>query len=352
MIVFIGVLILVGIPLYYIIRNTQLNKTSQLYPFMAIVLTIFYLVFNYALTDFAPFAPGGDDIGYYYSSLVEFNSLSDWFNPAYFLDTYAQAGYSMILAWINQFFGESIYIRKVFNFSFFLLISLYWYKIAFTVYGKKLAPLVAVFILFSTPLLYYSFIILKDMTIVLIQSIIIYNIILLNGEKRKKSFIYIILLFMLLIMISLRLPLAVFNVVLILISTYFIHKRNSFSKFSNIVVSASLFASIIFIGFSAETLKQVGVSGDHRNLDTYLSENQADRLQEQRGAQSKVKYSLLFFIKEVSGFRYNTWEELQYESTIYGSLRGIAAIPWILFFVPLFFFGIYYLLKSSKSEPG
>ncbi len=341
------IIFLTILPVFLIYKEVKINDTSLIYPFVAMLLTISYLLIIYVLNDYAPFASGGDDIGYYRISLKELKSLSDWFNISKFTKSYVQTGYPILLTWLNQFIGDTLYIRKLLNFSFFLFISLYWYKIAFIIKGKKFATLVALFVLFSTPLFYYTLILLKDMSITIIQSYILFNILLINSKKRV-LFIYFKLFIAVVLIASFRLPLAIFNVGLIIGASYFSKFENNFKKTGKLFLAVIIFILILIIGFSSSLLNKIGVRGENRNLKNYIEGRNISNHEIKRV--SKIKYISLFILKETSGFKKDTWIDLKNPRYIYRSLRGLFAVPWILFFVPMFFLGLYYIWIDKNIQ--
>src|SRR5215510_7887176 len=79
--------------------------------FAGIAFLFILLLFN----DEFPYAAGGDDENYFDASKQSFTSLGDWFDMTRYEYTHEQAGYPLLLSWVHQFSGDSLYHRKALN---------------------------------------------------------------------------------------------------------------------------------------------------------------------------------------------------------------------------------------------
>jgi hypothetical protein len=116
---------------------------------------IFFLSLLSLVDEAIPFLGGGiDDEGYFTVSKRSFNRASDWFDLGQFKRTHEQAGYPMLLSWVHQFVGDSLYHRKAVN-VFFLMLALVWFEIGKQMGADVLGFVFASGILLTTPLWYY-----------------------------------------------------------------------------------------------------------------------------------------------------------------------------------------------------
>ena len=138
---------------------------------------IFILSVLWLVDEAFPFTVTGDDKVYFTVSKRSFNNMSDWFDLRQFNKTHEQAGYPLLLSWVHQFAGDSLYHRKAVNVFFFLMLALVWFGIGRHIGDRRLGFVFASGILLTTPLWYYWIFLLKDMTITFLQSLFILGLV-------------------------------------------------------------------------------------------------------------------------------------------------------------------------------
>ncbi|HKP74838.1 MAG TPA: hypothetical protein VJT67_04810, partial [Longimicrobiaceae bacterium] len=140
-----------------------------LFPLLLLYAALGYGVLLAFINPAVPFAEGGDDRSYYLASQVHLQGAGwlDFYN----FPGFAQGGYPLLLAWVYQFAGASLFVYKAVNLFFYLLLAVVWFRIGKEMGGRRTAYAFAVAVLLGTPLWQYWIFLLKDMTIVLLQSV-------------------------------------------------------------------------------------------------------------------------------------------------------------------------------------
>ena len=108
-------------------KGWVLYLRSEIGLFVA-VLGIFFLSVLWQIDEAIPFSGIADNKVYFDVSKRSSKDLSDWFGLQQFKGTHEQAGYPMLLSWVHQFAGGSLYHRKALN-VFFLMLALVWFGI-------------------------------------------------------------------------------------------------------------------------------------------------------------------------------------------------------------------------------
>ena len=83
----------------------------------------------------------------------------------------------MLLSWVHQLVGDSLYHRKAVNVFFFLMLALVWFGIGRHMGGRRLGFVFASGILLTTPLWFYWIFLMKDMAITFLQSLFILGLV-------------------------------------------------------------------------------------------------------------------------------------------------------------------------------
>lgn len=84
-----------------------------------------FLCVLWQIDELLPFVGAGDDEDYYRASKRSFRDLNDWFDLTQFRATHEQGGYPLLLSWVHQWAGDSLYHRKALNVFFFLCLQSY-----------------------------------------------------------------------------------------------------------------------------------------------------------------------------------------------------------------------------------
>jgi hypothetical protein len=291
---------------------------------------------------YLPFSKGGDDNGYFLSSCVEFDTLHDWFNLQQFSKTYAQPGYPLLNAWVHQFTGKSLLSRKFLNLSLFGLLAVWWAYTGQRLGGRKLSFAFGLSILLATPLWYYIFFLLKDMTITVLESLIIGSIMIYLSSRTllQTSLISAASCFLL---IPLRLPLVAFNFLALFASiiSYYISAFGLGSKGRLLVL---LFGALAFFAVNAGTQSEVvellGISSENQ-IDYSRYQQRIDTMSSERKI-SKVAFPILYLIGEANAFNPKTWRGAIDSEAV----RGLLWLPWTLLGLPLFFLGCVFIARG------
>ena len=235
---------------------------------LIVLAGIFFLIVLWQFDETIPFAGVGDDKDYYTVSKRSFNKMSDWFNLRQFKQTHEQAGYPLLLSWINQFAGGSLYHRKAVNIFFFLMLALVWFAIGKRIGGRRLAFVSATGVLLATPLWFYWMFLLKDMVVTFLQSLFILGLIQ-SRSARSVARGYGLIALSTVLTIPFRIKLVLVNLVSLAGATILrTSSRLSWGKYLfRVILTTGLILSMLIIGLNNETLQQLGAAGEHRSLD-------------------------------------------------------------------------------------
>lgn len=108
---------------------------------LALLIFLAGVAFLFALwqiDELLPFAGAGDDEDYYRASKRSFRDLSNWFDLTQFRATHEQGGYPLLLSWVHQWAGDSLFHRKALNVFFFLMLAVVWFEIGRITGGQTL----------------------------------------------------------------------------------------------------------------------------------------------------------------------------------------------------------------------
>ena len=289
-----------------------------------------------------PFAGGGDDRNYYLNSRYEFRGLGDWFDFSRVNRRQEQGGYALLLAWVHQFVGDSLFLRKAVNILFFLILGVVWYAIGMAISGRRLAWVFFTMVLATSPLWYYWMFLLKDMAIVLLQSIFLLGAVKMFTSGKIWQSVAVVVSSTLLL-IPFRVYLVLVNLAVLLFGVLFVSdscKKRS-PTFLRVLIVLVMTAGILSLGANRDFLKQMGAGGERRALDAVSIEESLANLGEAKQHQLRsdrtyaLKYPLLFLIGETTGLNPHTYKEIEAKD-----IRGILVVPWLLFGVPLFGIGV------------
>lgn len=311
---------------------------------------IFILSVLWLVDEAFPFSVTGDDQGYFNASKRSFNSVSDWFDLRQFKKTHEQAGYPMLLSWVHQFAGDSLYHRKAVNVFFFLMLALVWFGIGRHIGGGRVGFVFASGVLLTTPLWYYWIFLLKDMTITFLQSLFILGLVhSLSHRSVMRGYGLIVLSTVLII--PFRSQLALVNLAALAGATLLRtgSQRSWKTSFFKVAMTGGMFLIVLLLGMNPEILQQLGVSGEHQSLDTQSVQAEVEFRGRSRTAQftNALIFPLLYLMGEVAAFNPRAWEHVG--ATL---IRGISMVPWIYIGVPLFVTGTWMILRQKRFREG
>lgn len=306
-----------------------------------VFLTVLWLV-----NDAIPYSGSGDDKDYFDASIVRFNELSDWVDFGQFSRTHEQAGFPMLLAWVHQVAGGSLYHRKALNVFFFLLLALIWFVIGKSIGGRRLAFVFAVGILSATPLWYYWIFLLKDMSVILLQSVFLLGLVLfLSRNARGRGYSLIVLSTILII--PFRSMLALVNVAAL--CGALLLQSGTRRKVSGLmwktVLAGSVVAVVMIVGTNPGALRSLGVGGEHRALDRQSVQTSVEISERRRPAYfgNPLKFSIVYLMGEVAAFNPKSWVGMNASL-----IRAISMVPWIFAGAPLFVAGVAMIIRRKR----
>lgn len=304
---------------------------------------IFFLSLLALLNDAVPFtAHALDDKEYYRASLVDFNTAGDWFNFERFSSTHEQRGYPLLLAWVHQACGDSLYNRKALNISFFLLLSLTWFAIGDLIGGRRLAFAFATAILVSTPLWFYWAFLRKDMIIIFLQSFFLLGVINYTCKKHRRRGAFLITIATLLVL-PFRSQLALVNTVFLAMATFLDadSRRSLIGVTSRILLTAAVVYITWILTTNPDLLRSIGIAGAVKTTDLSTVEKTIDIYAAGR-SWGFIKFILLYLFGELAGFHITSWQDIDDSF-----LRAISFLPWFYIGLPLFFLGMRQIISGK-----
>jgi hypothetical protein len=312
-----------------------------------IVAGVLFLVILMVVNASVPFTLIGDDLAYFRASDREFKTLGDWFDMQQFKQTYEQGGYPLMLTWIHQFAGGSVFVMKVLNVFLFLLLSIVWCDIGRIVGGPKVALNFCRGVLLCTPLWYYWMFILKDMAIVLLQSLAILGVVCVISRREQKKG-YALVVAGTVLIIPFRSMLALSNVAFVAASSLFTIGGRSVNKTRVIQFGFSILIvlAILYVGTRSDILASLGVNVESRALNASGVEKAVSLGERIRPEYfyNPLKYLIVFLVGEVAAFNPRSWsgnEALM--------LRSILMVPWIYIGLPFFLRSGWQIVRGRKD---
>lgn len=304
-----------------------------------IILTTLVFVANSSI----PFAGGGDDESYYLLANTPLGGLTGIVDLSKFTYWMEQPGYPWLLHVLNAFTGHNLVALKLLNLFFLILLALVWYRLGILLESQRFARRMVIIILCLTPLWYYVFFLLKDLSITLLQSLLLLFSVQLWHQLRLKA-LYKILLTLL--------GLSLFRTALILQSAMVL-AGSLLAKVIGVKVRGSVILSltIVFIFLLAalfaltdpDLMRNLGIQNIARVVGSYefIESTLTDYNKE---SVSPATFPLLYLLSETSGLTARSWSQLDA-----GWLRGFLALPWIFFLIPFFLLGMRQLIRIPRE---
>ena len=318
---------------------------------MVVVLAgIFFLTVLWQVDETFPFSGAGDDKDYYNASKRSFTSVSDGFDLRQFRKTHEQAGYPLLLSWVHQFAGDSLYHRKAVNVFVFLMLALVWFEIGNQIGDQRLGFVFASGVLLTTPLWFYWIFLLKDMTITFLQSLFILGLIQ-SFSHRSVARSYGLIVLSTILTIPFRSQLALVNLAALVGATIIGtgSGRSWKSSLVKVAITGVLFLGLLVVGNDSEILSQLGVGGEHQALDTQSVQAEVEFRGRSRTAQftNALVFPLLYLMGELAAFNPKVWGDVSTPL-----IRGLSMVPWIYVGVPLFVTGTWMIIRRQRSQEG
>lgn len=291
------------------------------------------------MNEWMPFAGGGDDETYFDLAHPPPASLTEAFDFSRFQGSMEQPGYPALLSLLNAMVGHDLLAYKLLNLFFLLTLSLVWYRIGLTLEGRRFARTVSLVVLLLTPLWYYVFFLLKDLTITLLQSTFLLGVVQIWSTVRIRT---ITLIALTSVCVGLfRTPLLLQQAG-VLAGSFLASCRGTVQHSGSLLAPALL---IVFVGLSlqaASSREFLGVLGIH-NEARVLSASMLELVAayQPQGVVDTAWFPVIYLFTQISGLNPSAWERLD---ALWA--RGVLAIPWIFLVVPFFLLGLHHVCTN------
>ncbi len=293
-----------------------------------------------------PFSLGGDDENYFYLGNTPIESLADVFDLTRYFGMMAQPGYPWLLSLLNFFTGPDLLAYKLLNLLFLILTALTWYRIAVLLEGRKFGRVVLIGTLLLTPLWYYAFFLLKDLVITLLQSLFLLGLVQQWASRGLRTWLVIgISTFFLLLF---RVHLVLQNVaVLFSTLTFMVFARGRRGlRLLPLIIGSIVAWGVLNVARNSETMMVLGIHTEGRIVGSEAMLESVSTLGES-SLINRGLFPLLYLLSETAGLSPEAWA--QFDSSW---LRGVLAVPWIIFVVPFFIMGVLWLRLPPDGRPS
>ncbi len=294
------------------------------------------------INDWMPFTEGGDDSDYYYLAATPINSFAQVFDLTRFIGQMEQPGYPWLLSIFYQFTNHNLLAFKMLNLTFFILLIPIWYLIGVEIESRIFGRIMSMAIIILTPLWFYWMFLLKDMTIVLLQSIFLLGMVQAIGRRGTHGWLLVVGATLALIPFRSQLllvNLAVLTGTAALTVLYHRQGRNILT----IIISVIVMGGVLTIATNPERMAALGIYTEHRVIGTQAATQMAI-LQGTNSLMNRALFPILYVIIETTGLNPETWTNVNANT-----LRGVLALPWIFVGVPLFGCGILWLVRPTHQ---
>ena len=324
------ILLVIGqLSAYWLAVPTMRRFALQVYTGGFVLLFVVLGLVNHWL----PFSGGGDDHDYYRLSGLA-GSLEDAFNTDLFTRHMAQPGFVMLLNVFNIVFDPGLLGFKVFNLTVFLLVVQVWTRIVAEIEGVKAARRYALCGVLLTPLWFYFFFLLKDLTIALLLSGFVLGTVM-AWKSPRSPLGWMLQVAAVVAVMPFRAPLAAQALAVMTVS-YLVRSFQGGSivkRLVAILLGISMTAIVAYLATSPIFLRNLGVESEARVLGSDAMLEHAMAMSD-KASVNKVLFPVLYLMTEVSALNPRAWSEPNASL-----VRGILAIPWILFGIPALLLG-------------
>jgi hypothetical protein len=321
------------------------DQRRVILPVVAVAWT-FLGTLVYAVDGWMPFAGGGDDGSYFELANLPFDSLLDLLNVGRFTGFIEQPGFPWLLNIVYAFSGHDLYAYKLLNLCLLILIALVWRRIGTELDSPSFGNAVMVGVLLLTPLWYYTFFLLKDLAIVFLQTLFLWGAV--RQWVRPSLASALLLVAPTLLIVLFRSPLVLQHVgVLVGVTLLKVWARGGVAgRIYALVIAGAVVVAVLALATNPDLMFMLGIYQEGRVLDTEATLMLAQDVQQE----SKIRWEIfpaLYLLTETSGLSAEAWETFDAQW-----LRGVMALPWILFVLPFFFGGLAWLWRPLESGVG
>lgn len=293
-----------------------------------------------------PFAGGGDDVDYYRLAGIA-RDWADLASPDLFFRYVEQPGFPMLLNAFNLAFSPDLLGLKALNLTIFLFVVHVWVRIVAEIEGVTVARRFALCSALLTPLWFYFIFLLKDLWVALFLSLFVLGAVV-AWKKPLSPFWWGLQIAAIVGMILFRAPLvaqalAVLGIVLI--------GRNFGAgslKSKAVMLSGGILVAMVLaiLASNPDVMESFGVRDDARVLGTEAMDQRVEEMR-QESSVSILKFPALYLLSETAGFNPEVWDTFDARW-----LRGVLALPWILFVVPMLPMGVWWLVQQIPRTGG
>lgn len=288
-----------------------------------------------------PFTGAGDDEDYFRLAATPFDSLADVFDLTKFIGLMEQPGYPWLLSIVYQLTGQDLLAFKLLNLACFVLLIPVWYRIGVEVDSRRFGRAMALAILLLTPLWFYWMFLLKDMIIVLLQSIFLLGAVQVSRTPGKAG--WLLVLTATLALIPFRSPLVLLNMAVLAgtVALMLVRRRQPGRSFATLSIAAIVIWGVLNIASNPEWMAFAGIYSEHRVIKLE-SVTESAMSRGEVSTMDRSLFPLLYLFSETSGL--NPRASADFNP---GNLRGVLAVPWIFVGVPFFMCGLLWLMRSD-----
>ena len=289
-----------------------------------------------------PFSGGGDDFDYFILSTQYGASWSDLLNPGLFEESMTQPAFPMLLVALNLALDPGLLGLKYFNLMILILNSLVWYRIGCDLSTPAFGRMLMTVTLLLTPLWFYVLFLLKDLLIVLFQSLFILGLVRTWRSGVIRGWLLAGLAAMALL--PLRAPLVLQDAAVALGASgvRLLGPGRLTRRWMMLLVGVPLFLALLYLASKPEFMASMGVTSDQRVLGSEAMIEAGKQYSEESTLQGAL-FPLLYILSETSGLSPSAW---QLDPS---RIRGLLAIPWIALVVPSMLLGFRWLLRAAES---
>jgi hypothetical protein len=320
-------------------------RTDRRYILKYVLRTwVFLGLFVFAIDKWMPFAGGGDDETYFLIANPPVNSVSDALDMTRFDGIMEQPGYPWVLSVLNAFTGHDLLTFKFLNLFSFIILAVVWYRIGYILEGREFARKMVIVILLITPLWYYVFILLKDMSVTLIQSLLLLATVQIWEKASLRPVITAIISALLLLFFRTALVLQTAAVLIGSLMAKLLGKGVKSRKLVPLFLGFILIVMILSVATNSEIMALLGVISESRVIGAATFWE----LGNQHGIRSEMNrtlFPILYLFTETAGLSPEAWKNW---NAMW--LRGVLALPWIIGFVPFFLFGVRWLFTRPTAS--
>ena len=302
---------------------------------------IILLPITFIFNELIPFAGGGDDESYFSLANYQNNSIAVVFDITKFIGLMEQPGYPFLLSIINFISGHNLLVYKILNLCFLIILALTWYRIGVLLESREFGRKNMIIVLLLAPMWYYVFFLLKDMTIVLLQSLFLLGVV--QYWRRNSVWVWLLIALTILIVLYFRFYLVLLDIIVVsfVLLLKLIGRQRVSNSFPQLLFGLFVCMGLLMLAGDQQFLSLTGITSDKR----VISVDNINAYAQDESAQKGVIFIINYLLSETAGLSPQTWKS--FDSSL---IRGVLAIPWIFVIVPFSFVGLYWVIQPVQNE--